>query len=402
MIYAIVILVLILCSYMMDGKEAVRTAFGKRVYDIDIVFVCIYMCLSLLMGLSRDLGGDKMVYIEYYEEMPSWFDSWSYVRDYILLDLLKGFMPLWNFLNITVKTFFPNSFVPVQIVHALFVQGAVMWFFATHTRRKYLAVLVFFFYRYFIFNGETMRESIAIAIFLIAFYFYEHRRIRTYYVICCLALGFHFSAIITFVFPLIPRFEFTVKRFIIAGMLALCIYLFAGIVLVPIADYVSAIGLGGRYNKYLLGWGNLNFFIGNFVTYMAIPWFGYYSFVTSNVNIPQWQNDVMKKYLLFATVLCALLGLDRFFEYFSVFCICVFAEFAWHFAFRRGHTFPWAFVVCVMVLFNAIRFFINPIGIYHRYDLYYPYTSIFDDTRTHYRNDIHYWATDVEATIQQE
>ncbi|MCF0199717.1 MAG: EpsG family protein, partial [Bacteroidaceae bacterium] len=225
MIYFVCIFLLVFLSWRYDKRTSEKPglAAGNDPDASGNIYFLLYIAFVLLMGLSRALGGDKQVYIENFENIPRLQDGRDTMLMGFVLNLASGIMPLWTFLSILVKSVWPQDFTLFQLIHAAFVNYAVFWFFRKYTNCKYLCLLLYFGYRFFHFNCETMREAIAIALFLFAFPHLQKKNWKVYYALAIPALGFHVSAIMMVILPLIPRIRFTIKSFIRLSVLCLAL-----------------------------------------------------------------------------------------------------------------------------------------------------------------------------------
>ncbi|MCF0199512.1 MAG: EpsG family protein, partial [Bacteroidaceae bacterium] len=204
------------------------------------------------------------------------------------------------------------------------------------------------------------------------------------------------------ILPLIPRIRFTAKSFIRLSVLCLALYLSVNVVMVPLISIVQGSLIASRYTAYIMGTGNFNGFVGNYLIYMLLPAAATYHMYLAKPRQQDWQELVIEKYFISSTFLTALITFNRFFEYFSVLAIAMFATYMMEFSLEKSRRILIAWCVGILVVFNMIKFFVIPAGQKPRYAMYYPYTTVFDNIPTSYRIDMHDAVTKVDYSEQRE
>ncbi|SFE68583.1 EpsG family protein [Paracidovorax wautersii] len=114
---------------------------------------------------------------------------------------IERYQPLWVLINSTCKIF--DSFVMLQITVAWIFNGCVFYFFRRATTRFFTAILLFYLTCFFYFNMEIMRESMAVAMFLVAIIKYNDRRFFGFYSWLAAAALFHKFALLLLITPFI-------------------------------------------------------------------------------------------------------------------------------------------------------------------------------------------------------
>ena len=187
MIYFIVGLFLLIGFFLFD---VVKLTKGKSLF-----YFLNFILLVLLAGLRYKTGGDSLAYQDMFDDIP----NLSQLR---LIDLQNAeFQPLWYLLNATIKSF-GNSFTIFQLVHAIFVNGCIFYFFKKYSKHYFLAIVLYYLFGYTYFNMEILREAIAICIFLLSVNFLLKKKYIPYFITILIAFGFHLSAFILFFIPI--------------------------------------------------------------------------------------------------------------------------------------------------------------------------------------------------------
>lgn len=169
--------------------------------------------LILLVGLRYRVGGDTLIYIDFFDDYPT-------IKGLFDFDFTNTpFDPLWYILNAIIKSTV-NDFIFFQIIHAIFVNSVFFWFFRKYTKYFFSAIFLYYIAYYLYFNMEILREILAICILMLSFGFLFNKKYVKYIICCIIAMGFHSSAMIMFVFPLllfIPKisWKFTLIFFIL-------------------------------------------------------------------------------------------------------------------------------------------------------------------------------------------
>ncbi len=213
-VYIVYILLCIVGAFCWDSQEQ-KSKTSKVFY----AFLGVYLILT--SGLSYALGGDKQLYLDLFDDI---FINTS-LKDYIADNYSTlGFMPLWSIVNYYCKQWF-DSFYAVQIIQALIVNATVGYIGFKYTKRHFLFLLIYFISKqFFLLNCETMREGFAVALGLLALDSYlQHKNTRAI-LLAVLAIGFHPSAAILFTFPLM-RFKVNFK--ILTILLAIALLAFS-------------------------------------------------------------------------------------------------------------------------------------------------------------------------------
>jgi len=119
--------------------------------------------------------------------------------------------PGWLLINAIAKAF-SDDFVALQVILAIIVNSTFFWFLKKYTKYNFTAVLVYYTFFYCYVNFEILRESLALCVFMFSFESLKNKRYKRYYCYALVAVFFHISAIILFLFPLLYNRAKTINR----------------------------------------------------------------------------------------------------------------------------------------------------------------------------------------------
>jgi len=161
--------------------------------------LCVY-CV-LLFGFRYRVGFDTINYMDSYPDI-------SPINKIHIEDLfgLKH-APLYGLIESSCKMFSPDFFV-LQIVVSTLFSIPLFWFLKKESTNPFISFLVFFFISGFYFYTDILRESLAIACFLLNYDNFVKRRYIRFYILALISVMLHYSAIILFLLPLFPKLGF--------------------------------------------------------------------------------------------------------------------------------------------------------------------------------------------------
>lgn len=188
MLYSSIALYLAFLSYRYD--------FGRTsTPDYRVVHRWLaLLILVMLSGLRYRLAPDTVAYMAQFQTDVVPLGDLSV--DYLVN---AKYQPLWVLLTSVCKTF--GSFTLLQFTVAWIFNGCVFYFLRRATTRFFTATLLFYSTCYFYFNMEILRESLAVAMFLIAVVRYNDRRFLAFFSWLIAAVLFHKFALILLVTP---------------------------------------------------------------------------------------------------------------------------------------------------------------------------------------------------------
>lgn len=208
MIYIVTIILLLLFIFLYDYGG--MTTNKKRCYEIMLLlFVCI-------AGFRYRLGVDTVEYERmFYEDIPLLIElQWSDLLIEPLTD--PGFLLSMSI----IKTLF-GYWEIAQFAIALFVNIIVFRFFWRNSTYPFIALLLYFLSSYYTMNYDILRQSIAIAFFLLAYEQLQENRYIKYYMLVFFAMTFHRVAFLLLLLPFARFLKFNTFTFGVCVMLLL-------------------------------------------------------------------------------------------------------------------------------------------------------------------------------------
>jgi hypothetical protein len=244
MIYLLIVLYLLLLVYIFDYKK------HKTRKDFWYAFTCLIFIL--LSGLRYRIGGDTLTYMNMYDDFPTLFTvDWNHFE--------TKYQPLWNLFVLIHKTITPD-FALLQFTHATILNVSIFAFIKKRTNNLFTFIYFYFILYYFALNFEALRESLAVAVFLYGFKYFENKKWIHYCLFAFISFGFHVSAVFLFFLPLFRNLKLTLtKVFVILLILILCVSVFYNF----FVRAIYTIGLSGKLADntygYIEGIQNISF-----------------------------------------------------------------------------------------------------------------------------------------------
>ena len=250
--YLIIFLIVIVLSVYNE-----RLTHRSRI--ISLVFVCGY--IVLLMGLRYRVGIDTMNYMSSYDytpELKGFFDN-----DFTETRFEPGYLLLCALCRLVTKDFWL-----LQLVHALILNICVFIFLYRRTINPFTGIAIYFVLTWLYFNTEVMRESLAIAIFLLNYENLKKRRWIAYYLLTLISISFHYSAVILLLFPLVKFVKLNILY------IAACVCILMAMPLIEgFAEAISVVSIADRVMNNVNGADtlNLNWRIANTIRSLICP-----------------------------------------------------------------------------------------------------------------------------------
>ena len=216
MVYLVLFLLMLIGIYVYDVK-----GFQKKKLEF---FYFILILLSFTSGLSYRLGTDILSYEASYEDYLTLqdIDSWGYFTS------MDNRMPLWVF----ISSFFHTlglPFVAFHLFQTMIVNLAVGYVVKKYSNAWFTVLVLYYVTLFPMFNYEIMRESFAVSVFLFSIPYLLHSQYLKYYICAFIAFGFHLSAFVLFLVPLINVIPTNKWGRTIGLLLPLLIIVFANI-----------------------------------------------------------------------------------------------------------------------------------------------------------------------------
>ena len=373
MLYFSIVIILMLFSYHFDFRQNEK---NKCFW-----YVAILVILILVSGLRYRLGIDTTRYIySFYHDTPFlWQLDWEYFA--------IGEDPLFRLMNSVVWTC-GGRFYIVQLIHAAFVNGLLFKYIWKHSPYIFTCVFFYFIWKFFVFNMEEMRASMAVVICLFANdYILEKKWIKgiLLYIIGCF---FHVSTIVVIMMiPLLFFFKMNIKGLV----LLLGAYIVGGILMAIIEDYIAMLEFSETMSNKAEGYfsrddlteqlGNVFYFIVNIVPFL------FYSTVSFLYVKNKKKNDQLLKLepllmiaLLFMVLQMQIYMVYRFVNFYAIYIIFFSSYFLINIARNNrrlslGVSYFRSLAVGTILIFAIIYPYFREITIGRRY---YPYSSVIE------------------------
>lgn len=391
MVYFIVLLLMLISVYWFDYRNQKK---GKWTwyYLIMIMLVCI-------AGFRYNLGIDTIRY-------QRWFDTYVVPVNELDVTSFKDlrYQPLFIIFCSLCKTI-TSEFWFFQLMHALFVNGIVFFFFKKHTNFPFVAICLYGLSAYLGFSMETLRASCAAAMMLLGYdQFKEGRKIWTL-VFFVAAFFFHVEAIVLgffYIFLLFADNKITLGKGLFVAILLLLVitpiisvflrnYLYLFALTDNLGDKVAIYSGAGMETG--LNWKGM---IASVVAALLIPTIALYSMNREEIKFPH-------NAAVFFTLLVFLLSIPisifyRFKEFFTPFMIILLSDtFGMKklYISRKSSIQFKSFIIKLIIIilpyfWTGVIDKLSPLpGVnIPAYWEYYPYSSIFDQTDYPERNKL--------------
>lgn len=364
MLYSLIILSLIIHFYLFDVRKTNRMSkFWFRFY---------YVIFVLVAGLRYKVGGDTNNYINHWDTLPL-------LNEMSLSDILNmAWNPLWIVLSSATKTVSQEFFV-FQLVHAIIFNFAIFKFIDKYSEFRFFSLLIYFIGFYFYYNMEILRESLAIAMFIIGYIYYEKGRFLYFSIFILLAILFHTSAIIALFIPIFSRIKF--------NAIGITTVLFLGVGLLFFSDKIMVIFLTENSMSKISNYSNIianaNGIITNAVMYIVVPSLFLKFYIKSSIK-PLFENLYLF-YFFIALLVVFIPGFSRFLNYFFPFMLIIFSNIIYQIynlsKFRRVRNL-FAMSFTFLILLPKIIYYMGDTSKYYpnsiKLNLWYPYSSVLE------------------------
>lgn len=373
MVYLVIFILLIIGIFKYDFNN--KGMFGSNILGYYYVLVAF---LILISGLAYRMGDDGIVYELEYKQYKSIWDI-----DLRYLTSFPGRQPGWVLLSTLCKTL-SDSYWLFKLVHALIVNLVVAIYIKRLTKYIFTGLLFYSILLFFDFNFGALRQSVAVAFFLISLNFYQKRKWTYYYLISIVAFLFHDSSVILFLLPILRYLDLGNKYTLLFFVLLGGIIYYASDILNMILVFSSEQELFDRMDFYAdrIDADNISISLLNLVLNAVVPVFAYKRLKTKqNILFPEF----VFVYIFFYVLSMFTPIVYRLYLFFGLFYILLWLEFIVYIAKRICKAqFTLALVCLIMaVIFCGFRkrlWFDNLNGI-PRYAYIYPYSSVITEEK---------------------
>ncbi|MGJ7029770.1 EpsG family protein [Niabella hirudinis] len=367
MIYLTILILLLILGSRFDFK----TNFNPRIRNFWVKLV--FIILVLLAGLRYKVGGDTFAYMKYFDEDIRPLNK-------LTVETFRNVVwnPFWIILS-SLSKFISNDFFVFQLIHALIVNSVIFWFIKKYSRHTFTSITIYFFFFYLYFNTEVLRESLAVCVFLLGYPALSSKSYLKYSAYCFVALMFHSSAFILFFFPFFSIIKFNKPGVIfILVLLAFIFYFQNEISLFFLSDFEFQ-----KFSLYSEITSNINGVIVNSMIFVIGPYLLLRRYLKYTGPNPIFSN-LYVAYFFFAVIIIFIPGFNRFLNYFVPFMSVLFAEVIFAIWKRQKHRNMRLIVLAPLILIICtpkLYFYIQDTSDYspdtRRYNLWYPYYSVF-------------------------
>lgn len=393
MLYCLIFILVLITSLT---KKDIKT---KKASD-NIQYWCICVLLSTIIGLRYRVGGDTLWYHDNFNTiMPNLkeLNKFNFATAY--------FYPGWYYLNAIAKSI-NNHFYTVQLIQSFLINIIIFQTFKKYSNHKYTCVAIYLVYSFFYFNTEIMRESISVCFFIISINYFLEKRWLIYLFYALVALSFHPSAYIAFFFPIIYKYlPNNCKSFITYFIILFMIFGIANIQI--IVNIFPTDFLKHKAGYYMYRDISLNRSLEMLLKY-ALPsgllLLTSYKYKIKKENIKQ---ELIRKctliYFYIAIISSLIDGTYRILNYFVVFYIIFLSDNIFKIHHIVSLKYKSLVIISLIIIFNfqIYYYFIQKIpntgkNIYHYYQRWEPYNSVFNPQKNNKREWIYYKS--MEAT----
>jgi hypothetical protein len=256
------ILILLILLVLVINYDINRSTLGYKISYI--IMLVLFVCVS---GLRYKIGSDTLSYMEEYKYLP----NISQLFKSGVFDTRYDF--LWVVFCAVCKSI-SDSFFFMQFLHALIINSIYFYFIYNNTKYRFTAIFLYYVLGFLYFNTEILRESTAIAIFLLSISSYYRKNWLRYYVLGFFSFLFHSSALIVIVFPFLSKIKFN-KAFILS---LLIVMIMAGLVWQLFSTNIDLFFIVASIESKSRAYLNNETYVSNFngmvyglITYMIVP-----------------------------------------------------------------------------------------------------------------------------------
>lgn len=202
------------------------------------VYTSIYIALLLLAGFRGiEVGTDTVNYLDIYRSIndsPAGRKSISMIIE-----------PLWIYINV-LSYYMSLGYQGVLFIGSFCAITPIFLRSWKSCEKPFWAIL-FYVLLYFYFNSFNItRQMIAVGIVYYALGFLPMKKWKLYFIFISIAFFFHYTAIISFLFPLVIKLKLSVFKI----LLFLILSYIAGLYIIPIV--FSLLPFIGKYSAYIV------------------------------------------------------------------------------------------------------------------------------------------------------
>lgn len=349
-----------------------------------VFFEVLY--LICLAGFRYRIGTDTVSYMTFYSDYP------------ILLNLsydnfTTSQAPLWVLFESFLRTVTSEFWIVQFCISAFLVLTVIKTIsYFSLSRYTFTILLIFFLGPYFILTCESIRETMAICVFLRSIPYLINKDFKRYYLFSLIAIGFHYGAILLLVIPVVMKIKFN----LLSGAICVGAFFFTSIFNKLFVQSSSLFSLMTFYEVYFPhAVDSYNIYsIGSIINLLMIPLFIAYVLRKENGLIKFLLPLLMLKIIINGTAQSIPI-FYRYNNYLSILYILVYCYFISYVKTRMKANILNVFVLILIflpLLYTYSNMWFRELSWYpgHTWsELINPYTSIFDKSFIPEREEIY-------------
>ncbi len=357
-------------------------AFGVFHYDLkgnkyfkNLYYFITFLLFVLLCGLRYRVGGDSLLYENYYHFFPKIGDYLDYLEN----DNFFGYQPLWLLLVAACKSINPDYYF-YQFIHSIIFNSVFFWFIKKKSSKPFTVLLIFFCSLIYLYFGyEIQREILAICCFLIGYESFTKNKWFTYYICAILAFLFHISGIILLILPLFKLIHFNKKLITVVLIVSIPLILAKTF----FYDFLSLLLFTESMQKKGAGYSETEFSISGILLFYFIRVVLFLPFLFYYAKVKFEKMDWLFSAFLFTSVLSqVMVGFDRLINYLYIPFIVVIVEFIYDkelvFANIIREKIIKLGLYAGIFFVIGIKLFLGNFGSTMYYSIFFPYENTFD------------------------
>lgn len=400
MIYLIVFFLIIYCVYAYD--------YRKYPHFQSLTYWGFFVALVVIAGLRYRIGIDSIIYENYYDEMPAFWELEKFKFDSTRLE--PGFM-----IFASIPKAITSDFTLLQFFEAFVVNFVIFWFIKKNTPHKFLALSLYVIALYLNLTTQVIREALAVALFLLAWPYFRDGKWLWYYLLCLVATTIHTSALLTLLLPLacLPGVRQLFKLGWRTFFICIAIIALGFVIQTRFKDFFMMMAMNDRmagraeaYSNVAAGGSVLNLFgiIHVFILYCLYPLLSIFflRYKMKDVGNEEERTSFNKLEIVvmtgiyFTMLSIPMFIMGRYFNYFGLFGIIAISKWISSKIYYRKRRFKVKPIYWVLILiplyfmyFQSYMAPANKSGTLKTYMIYYPYVTRFNPEMIPQREEIY-------------
>lgn len=279
------------------------------------------VAVVLMFSFRYRIGTDSVSYQYFFEKLlPSLgnLNIGTLTQDFV-------YEPGFVIFSSIIKTIF-GDWLFFQIITSCMINGTIFYFLYKRTPYFFLSALLYFVLSSFSLTCESIRQSLAMVLFLWSIPYLENNKYIKYYLLLTIAFTFHYSSVILWLLPLLKWCKVNIWY---SYAFLMFLFLAGGAIRSQFGDMVELIGgyyagferagtTYGEGSRYMNDVINLN------AALMSL--FRILTYIVVSYSLRKSQRLIQYNYLLFIFLCWQMLSINlgifyRFASYFSIFGI---------------------------------------------------------------------------------